>query len=182
MANFKNFTKYTPTDKEDLFIMGVTFLKSEEGTDWYECQKEFSKDTLKVVYDPSTKQIISVSYDVSSLFPMGLSIGEVKTFPKRFDINGNFEGFVFNEEKEIISTRVYSLEEIKDQAEAKQKSLISDAMALISPLQFAKDLEMATEEEQARLKALQKYVVLLNRVPQQETYPTGIVWPEIPTT
>lgn len=182
MANYKNFKKYVPSDKADLVAAGVSFLMSEEGVDWYECQKDFASDTLKVVYHPTTKQIISVSYDVSSLFPINMSIGEVKKFTKRFDVNGNFDGFVFNEEKQVIATRVYDVEEIKTQVEDKKNLLISQVMTLISPLQFAKDLEMITEEEAARLKALQKYVVLLNRVPQQETYPTGVVWPEIPTT
>lgn len=183
MANFKNFKKYTPSEgQEELLELGVGFLQSEDGTDWYESQKSFAKETLKVGYDPETKVIKTVSYDVSSLFPNDMSVGEVEKFPKRFNLSGPYDEFIFNEEKSIISTRVYSLEETKAKVDYKKSNLISDVMQLINPLQFAVDLEMATEEESTRLKALQKYVVLLNRVSMQDTYPTGVVWPDIPTT
>lgn len=183
MANFKNFKKYVPSEgQEELLAMGVGFLISDEGVDWYESQKSFAKDTLKIGYDPETKVIKTVSYDVSSLFPYNMSVGEVEKVPKRFSLDGPFIDFVFNEDKSVIATRVYSLDESKAKVDYKKSSLISEVMQLINPLQFAVDLEMATEEENKQLKALQKYVVLLNRVSQQETYPTGVVWPEIPTT
>lgn len=67
------------------------------------------------------------------------------------------------------------------QASEKIRSLQETAVALITPLQYAKDLEMATEDELAYLKNLQVYVVKLNRVPLQKDYPYTIDWPTLPT-
>lgn len=50
------------------------------------------------------------------------------------------------------------------QATALVKSLMAQATAAIAPLQYAVDLEMATEEEQTRLRKWKKYLVLLSRV------------------
>ncbi|MBN1085949.1 tail fiber assembly protein [Erwinia aphidicola] len=50
------------------------------------------------------------------------------------------------------------------QANALVKSLMASATTAIAPLQYAVDLEMATDEEQARLKKWKKYLVLLSRV------------------
>lgn len=183
MANHKNFRKYTPNeDKSELLALGVGFLISEEGVDWYESQKDFEESTLKIGYDPETKVIKAVSYDVSSLFPNNMSVGETSNVPKRFNIDGPFNDFIFNESKSVIATRVYSLDESKQKVDYKKSTLIAEVMETINPLQFAVDLEMATEEEKTRLKSLQRYVVMLNRVSLQESYPTGVVWPDIPTT
>lgn len=184
MAIFKNFKQYDikTSGNEELIALGVIFFVSDEGRDWYDSQKEYSKDLLKVGYDPKTKVIVTSSYDVSSINPNGLSVADVKSFPKRFNIDIPSGEFMFDEEKEIVITRVYSEEELKVSVEKQKSKLMAETMALIDPLKFAVDLDMATEEEKKKLEALKKYVVMLNRVPQQETYPSGVTWPELPTT
>ncbi|UUF23017.1 hypothetical protein NQB69_15765 [Escherichia coli] len=72
MLNIKNFKPYTPEN----MLVNASYLMSEDGQDWYECQKLFSPDTVKVVYDNSNV-IISFSQDVSSLFPVNASVAEV---------------------------------------------------------------------------------------------------------
>lgn len=50
----------------------------------------------------------------------------------------------------------------------------------IAPLQYAVDLNDATDAEAAALKAWKKYVLDLSRVPGQAGYPGTIDWPAAP--
>ncbi|EGJ8136539.1 DUF4376 domain-containing protein, partial [Salmonella enterica] len=71
------------------------YLKSEDGQDWYECQKHFADDTLKFTYDDNGV-ITCITRDVSGLWPVGLSVAEVPdtTANRRADISGwwGFDG------------------------------------------------------------------------------------------
>lgn len=60
---------------------------------------------------------------------------------------------------------------------ARQRAI---ADAAIAPLQDAVDLEEATEAEVALLKEWKRFRVALNRLPEQEGYPTTIDWPALP--
>ena len=64
------------------------------------------------------------------------------------------------------------------EAEETKNSLMQAASEHIAPLQDAVELELATEEEVAKLAAWKKYRVLLNRI-DTSTAP-DIVWPEMP--
>ncbi|PWI81994.1 hypothetical protein DEO48_00925 [Enterobacter sp. CGMCC 5087] len=172
------FTKYTPTNEKLLedakFIknntgMDVVFLQTEQGDDWYEIQSMFSPDTIKIVYDEN-KVITSYSRDVSSLNPIDSFIAEVSEddFPEDIDILG---GWGFDGEK-VVKINPDPLEEnnrIKNQ-------LISEATAVIAPLQDAADLSIATTEETESLYEWKKYRVLLSRVDPKKPN-----WPPKPT-
>ncbi|MFG0394726.1 tail fiber assembly protein [Pseudomonas sp. zbq_4] len=58
--------------------------------------------------------------------------------------------------------------------------LRKEADLAVVPLADAVALEMASEEEAAKLKDWQRYRVLLNRVPDQAGWPTEIDWPALP--
>ncbi|HIF5903148.1 TPA: tail fiber assembly protein, partial [Raoultella ornithinolytica] len=60
-------------------------------------------------------------------------------------------------------------------ADLQKKELIAQASADISILQDAVSLNMATDEEKARLTSLQSYRVLLNRV--DTSLAPNIIWP-----
>lgn len=62
----------------------------------------------------------------------------------------------------------------------KLDTLQADAALRIAPLQDAKELNMATPEELARLDTLQRYRIALMRLPQSEGWPTEVSWPEAP--
>lgn len=69
MIILKNLTAYVPDENSavaELISLGVSFLKDESGNDWYEVQKEFDKDKLKIVYS-SDGIIRSADYDISAL-------------------------------------------------------------------------------------------------------------------
>lgn len=59
-------------------------------------------------------------------------------------------------------------------------NLLRDAQLRIAPLQYAEKLATATAEELASLLDWMRYSVELNRVEQQEHFPSTIVWPTPP--
>ncbi|ECK0544608.1 tail fiber assembly protein, partial [Salmonella enterica subsp. enterica] len=136
------------------------WLYSEDGKNWYEEQKNFAADTLKIAYDQNGV-IVNISRDVSTINPTGLSVVELPniTANRRADIYG---GWVFDGEKVI--KRVYTTEELRRQAESKKAKLLEDAETVITPLARAVKLGIATDEEQKRLEVWEEYSVLVNRV------------------
>lgn len=172
MIIMKNFTvKNVETDG---IIIGVA--TDETGADWYESQKNFADDTLKIIFD-SAGVIVSMSNDVSALWPVGNSVAEIPVaeIPKNVDING---GWVFDGKK--IIQRVYTSDEYIAQATSTRDSLMFTANAAIAPLQDAIDIEAATEDETALLKQWKTYRVALNRL-DLNTAP-DIKWPETPNS
>lgn len=89
--DIKNFKAYEPSDK----IKGVLYLKSEDGKDWYDCQKGFKDDTIKIMYDIEGR-IISINTDITTFFPIDSSMAELPkdTIIQQGDyyINGVFAG------------------------------------------------------------------------------------------
>ena len=170
MINFKKFTSYTPDeDKSELVEAGVVFLRDENGNDWYECQKFFHENTIKIVYD-SDNIVVSISNDVSTLWPVGASVAEVDSLPEDVDING---GWVFRDNS--VVKRIYSDTELQQQAESKKAALLSHAESVIVTLERAVKLNMATDEERAKLEAWERYSVLVYRVDTAKPE-----WPEEP--
>ncbi|HCM6314047.1 TPA: DUF4376 domain-containing protein [Salmonella enterica subsp. enterica serovar 14:z:e,n,x] len=88
MQNIKNFTPYKP---ESPVISGAPHLKSEDGQDWYSCQKQFSPDTIKVEYN-NNGVITCISRDISGFWPVGKSVAEVPDTEenRRADISGRW--------------------------------------------------------------------------------------------
>lgn len=80
------------------------------------------------------------------------------------------ERWVKDIEAENLAKR-QKLESIKQQK-------LFDATQIVTPLQDAVDLDMATEEEKNRLTAWKKYRVLVNRIDTSTI--DNIVWPVIP--
>ncbi|WP_431274233.1 tail fiber assembly protein [Variovorax ureilyticus] len=56
-------------------------------------------------------------------------------------------------------------------------ALLAEATLRIAPLEDAVELAMATEEETASLKSWKQYRMALNRIEQQEGFPSSVVWP-----
>jgi hypothetical protein len=90
MQNIKNFTQTRPTKKQlqryGALSDRITFLTSEDGQRWDECQALFSDNTVKLMYD-SGGVIHSVvdapvpqrgnTYAVSMFFPLNMSVVEI---------------------------------------------------------------------------------------------------------
>ncbi|MBD2786384.1 tail fiber assembly protein [Xenorhabdus sp. DI] len=69
-------------------------------------------------------------------------------------------------------------EQLQQLAESQKRYRLSQAANSIAPLQYAVDLEMATDGERAALTAWKKYCVLLNRVDCSAA--PDIDWPKAP--
>jgi hypothetical protein len=183
MKNIKNFTLTEPESTEQKLLAashGVLFLKSDNGDDWYECQKTFRNDTIKIMYDLngiirsiSNKPNADGHFDASGFFPENMSVAEVEKLPEHADINGRwlFDGAQ-------IKLREYSDAELQQQALNKKQDLIKQATLQIATLNDAVELGMASAEEQKRLTAWKTYRVQLSRV-DPGTDP-DIDWPQPP--
>ncbi|TDS90542.1 virus tail fiber assembly protein lambda gpK [Rahnella sp. BIGb0236] len=171
MKLINNLTQYSPKKP---IVTGARYLKSDDGTDWYEAQKSFQDSTMKIVFNPSGI-IISMSYDVSALWPEGNSVAEISAseIPEDLSINGEW---IFDGKNVIPKT--YSHNELFIQAKKKRNSLMAGANEAIIPLQDAVDINAATDDELNRLKAWKTYRVALNRL-DLSTAP-DITWPDIP--
>ncbi|HBL8879648.1 TPA: tail fiber assembly protein [Enterobacter cloacae] len=174
MKNFKNFSKYTPEldgKNSDLLALGISFLKDENGRDWYELQESFEQNTLKIIYDHDGV-VRSINNDVSALWPVDMSVAEVELndLPEGFDINGLWMFFGGN----IIPVPV----DYVANAIEKKQILMNEAMAVIAPLEDAAEFGISTEKEATLLVEWKKYRVLLNRVDTSKA--PEIEWPEVP--
>ncbi|CAI1683607.1 Bacteriophage tail assembly protein [Serratia quinivorans] len=172
---FNNFTLYEPKVVSfELRGLNVQFLKSDSGEDWYQCQKLFAKDTVKIAFDE--KGIIcSYSEDISSLWPINLSVAEVPNniMARQLDISGRW---VFDGKK--IVKRIYTTEEHQEQTRVEQRTRITSAANMIAPLQDAVDLGIANDAEKVSLENWKRYRVMLNRL-DISTAP-AINWPPAP--
>lgn len=163
MMHLKNIKAGNPKTPEQYQLTkkaGVVWLFTEDDKNWYEEQKNFQADTLKMAYN--SKNIITViSRDVSTINPSGLSVVEVPdtTANRRADISGNW---MYLEGK--VVKRAYTEQELQQQAELQKAALLSEAESVIQPLERAVRLNMATDEERSRLEAWERYSVMVSRV------------------
>lgn len=173
-------SKLTPEELELYYIakspeMNVVFLKDENGNDWYQWLKTLSKETLKVSFNPDSKEIIHFSYDASTIFPVNQIVVEIapENVPEEFTAAGGkaLGGAFLFDGGEIIAAPI----DFEAEAQRKKLELLNQANNVIATLQDAIDLDMATEHEAESLTQWRKYRVLLNRVDTSEP-----VWPEVP--
>ncbi|EAP9189580.1 tail fiber assembly protein [Escherichia coli] len=158
MINFRKFTSYTPDeDKSELVEAGVVFLRDENGNDWYECQKFFHENTIKIVYD-SDNIVVSISNDVSTLWPVGASVAEIETLPDGADIDGNW---IFDGEN--VVERVRTADELKTMAESRRTERLNSArqQLVISQTKLLRG-RILSEDEQSALDAWLDYIDAVN--------------------
>ncbi|EPC4330581.1 tail fiber assembly protein [Enterobacter asburiae] len=181
--------KYTPakvaklsTEELELYYVAkspeanIVFLKDDNGNDWYLWLKTLSQETLKISFNPDTKEIIHFSYDASAIFPINQIVVEVspENVPDEFTAAGEKAlggAFLFDGGAIIVAPVDYGAE-----AQRKKKELLTQANNVIATLQDAVDLNMSTEEENSSLVEWKRYRVLLNRVD-----PNKLDWPLKPT-
>ncbi|KUU91579.1 phage tail protein [Escherichia coli] len=163
MQHLKNITAGNPKTKEQYQLtkqFNIKWLYTEDGKNWYEEQKNFQSDTLKMVYDHNGV-IICIEKDVSAINPEGASVVELPdiTANRRADISGKW---MFKDG--AVVKRIYTADEQQQQAKSQKAALLSEAESVIQPLERAVRLNMATDEERARLESWERYSVLVSRV------------------
>lgn len=158
MKHLKKLKLYNP--KKPALGVTVSYLCDDDGNDWYDSQKEFSPNTVKIAYDKNGI-VVAVSRDISMLWPINLSVVEFSSnkIPPNLSDSGDW---VFDGLK--IIPREYTDDEIIYKTEQKKKQLIENAYSLMKPLELANKHHMSTEEENKKLMELEKYVVTLNRM------------------
>lgn len=163
MSLSKKFERYTP---DNLKYGTVSYSRNADG-DWYEQQKNFAEDTLKILYDDDGR-ISAFTRDVSSLpDPAGFYVVEINAET----IDTDKQRFIGGELVEYQKSK----EELKTEADAKKQALIAEATRMIAPLQDAVDLGIATDAEAGAHNAWRTYRVQLMRVDTENPQ-----WPEIP--
>ncbi|MFS7184074.1 tail fiber assembly protein [Serratia proteamaculans] len=181
MKNLGPFSIYEPekdTPEEVLArSSNISFIKDENENDWYEVQKTFNRNTLKVVFD-KRGIIYSSSYDASSLWPINAFIAEVlaDNIPDTFTTPIKGLDWQFNGEK--IVPRIYTSEQLKIQAQNEKDVRLNLAAKEIAPLKDAVELDIATPVELELLRTWMLYRVMLSRV-DPGTAP-DIDWPQPP--
>lgn len=123
MMHLKNITAGNPKTKEQYQLtkqFNIKWLYSDDGKNWYEEQKNFQPDTLKMVYDHNGV-IICIEKDVSAINPEGASVVELPdiTANRRADISGKW---MFKDG--VVIKRTYTEEEQRQQAENEKQSLL----------------------------------------------------------
>ncbi|WP_283252675.1 tail fiber assembly protein [Enterobacter bugandensis] len=174
--------KLPPAELELYYIakspgMNIIFLKDDNGNDWYQWLKTLSKETLKISFNPDSKEIVHFSYDASAIFPVNQIVVEIapENVPDEFTAAGEkaLGGAFLFVDGEITAAPVdYAAE-----AQRNKLDLLTQANNVIATLQDAVDLNMATDEETANLLEWKKYRVLLSRVNVDKP-----VWPPLPET
>lgn len=153
--------------------LNVIYLRDEDGRDWYEAQKEFSPETIKIAFT-ADGVVRQYSTDISALWPENMSVSELSLT----DVNTeslNDGSWIFD--GQILSQKPQDYIAL---AQSKKQELSNEAMIKIAPLQYALELEEATDVEIALLQEWKKYSVALNRL-DISTAP-DIAWPEEPTS
>lgn len=173
MITLKNLTQYEPEFK-DLLLFNAVFLESADGLDWYYHMSRFQADTLKICYDENGV-IRSFSYQADRLFPLGMSVTEVKVaaIPEGLNIHGEWAW-----DGAKIIPRQLTKQEIQDKAQERKSALLNEAADKIAPLHDASELGIATDDELSALERWKDYRVKLNRL-DISTVP-DINWPEMP--
>lgn len=179
----EKIAKLLPEELELYYVakspgVNIVFLKDDNGNDWYLWLKTLSQETLKISFNPDTKEIIHFSYDASAIFPINQIVVEItpENVPDEFTAAGEkaLGGAFLFDGGEIVAAPV----DYATEAQRQKMALMNQANNVIATLQDAVDLDMATEKEAKILPEWKKYRVLLSRVDVGKA--PDIKWPQTP--
>lgn len=151
---------------------GIQYFIDADGNDWFKSLPKFTKK-FSLAIDNDTGVIRSISDDTSRLYPVGMTVVEIDSLPDGCDI---FGGWVFKNGG--IVPRVIPQEEKEQTAKKTKSALIDLATKAMAPLQDAKELNIATNNELSKLNEWMTYRVAINRVDTSQS--TDIEWPAAP--
>lgn len=176
MIIMRNFT----AKNGDINGLSVSFATDEAGADWYESQKKFQSDTLKIVFN-NEGVIVSMSHDVSALWPASNSVAEIALddVPNGLSINGEW---VFDGEQ--IQPRTTTLEEWQAKAKTLQQNLLNDAGTVTADWRTELQLGIISDEDKLTLIEWMNYIksvksLDLSEVKDEATL-NEVAWPDKP--
>ncbi|EFH6335733.1 tail fiber assembly protein [Escherichia coli] len=176
MQHLKNIRSGNPKTVEQYELtrqFGVVWLYSEDGKNWYEEQKNFQDDTIKIAYT-SDGIIVAINKDVSTINPEGLSVVELPdiTANRRADISGNW---MFKDGSVI--KRVYTEEEQRLQAENQKQRLLQQAREKTQFWQTQLALGIISDSDKQQLMRWMRYV---QQVETTDTTELPVTFPDQP--
>lgn len=190
MENIKNFKLVKPTKKQALKFTSPTgeipqFLISEDGQDWYECQKLFADDTIKLLYDENNiiRSVIDKpvpqrgnTFAVSMFFPLNMSVAEIAAtdYPKGVTPDGSWK---FDGEKIYRDSAVVDSHTLEKNTRICNSYLLK-AIRDITAIQCSAAVNNPRTGDPENLLALQQYVDQLRDVDLTLARPA---WPEPPS-
>lgn len=177
MLHLKNITAGNPKTAEQYQLTkqyGVTWLFSEDDKNWYEEQKNFASDTIKMVYTGDGR-VVWVGKDVTGIEPRNASVIEVP------DITANrritVPGYWFYRDGNFIF-------DYKLKAEDERDALLKQVSIMTSEWEKDLLLGLISDEDREKLKAYRIYAKSLQTmdfspITDKASY-NAIEWPVSP--
>ncbi|EEW0788180.1 tail fiber assembly protein [Escherichia albertii] len=176
MMHLKNIKSGNPKTVEQYELtrqFGVVWLYSDDGRNWYEEQKNFQEDTIKIAYT-ADGIIVAVDKDVSTINPEGLSVVEVPdiTANRRVDISGNW---MFKDG--AVIKREYTEEEQRQQAENEKQNLLQ--LVRDKTQLWGSQLRLGIISDENKQK-LTEWLLYAQKVESTDTSVLPVTFPEQP--
>ena len=177
MLHLKNITAGNPKTAEQYQMTkrhSIVWLFSEDGKNWYEEQKNFASDTIKVAYNERGR-VVWIGKDVTGIEPTNVSIIELPDITTNRRITA--PGYWLYHNDEFVFDYKLKAEDERD-ARLKQVSIMTS--------EWEKDLLLGliSDEDREKLKAYRIYAKSLqamdfSAITDKTTY-NNISWPEQP--
>ncbi|HAM3642617.1 TPA: tail fiber assembly protein [Escherichia coli] len=179
MLHLKNITVGNPKTAEQYQLTkqyGVTWLFSEDGKNWYEEQKNFASDTIKMVYTGDGR-VVWVGKDVTGIEPRNASVIEVPDITANRRITA--PGYWFYRNDEFVF-------DYKLKAEDERDALLKQVSIMTSEWEKDLLLGLISDEDREKLKAYRIYAKSLQAMDfstiTNKTSYNAIEWPASPET
>ncbi|HHD8975353.1 TPA: tail fiber assembly protein [Escherichia coli] len=177
MLHLKNITAGNPKTAEQYQMTkrhSIVWLFSEDGKNWYEEQKNFASDTIKVAYNERGR-VVWVGKDVTGIEPTNVSIIELPdiTTNRRITVSGYWfyrnDEFVFDYKLKAEDERDAQLQRVSIMTSEWEKDLL---------------LGLISDEDREKLKAYRIYAKSLQAmdfspITDKASY-NAIEWPVSP--
>ncbi|ELG5993178.1 tail fiber assembly protein [Escherichia coli] len=177
MLHLKNITAGNPKTAEQYQMTkrhSIVWLFSEDGKNWYEEQKNFASDTIKVAYNKRGR-VVWVGKDVTGIEPRNASVIEVPDITANRRITA--PGYWFYRNDEFVF-------DYKLKAEDERDALLKQVSIMTSEWEKDLLLGLISDEDREKLKAYRIYAKSLqamdfSAITDKTTY-NNISWPEQP--
>ena len=177
MLHLKNITAGNPKTAEQYQMTkqhGITWLFSEDDKNWYEEQKNFASDTIKMVYTGDGR-VVWVGKDVTGIEPRNASVIEVPDITANRRITA--PGYWFYRNDEFVF-------DYKLKAEDERDALLKQVSIMTSDWEKDLLLGLISDEDREKLKAYRMYAKSLQAMDfspiTDKTSYNAIEWPVSP--
>ncbi|MGM8255053.1 tail fiber assembly protein [Escherichia coli] len=177
MLHLKNIAAGNPKTAEQYQMTkrhSIVWLFSEDGKNWYEEQKNFASDTIKVAYNERGR-VVWVGKDVTGIEPTNVSIIELPDITTNRRITA--PGYWFYRNDEFVF-------DYKLKAEDERDTLLKQVSIMTSEWEKDLLLGLISDEDREKLKAYRIYAKSLqamdfSTVTDKASY-NAIEWPVSP--